>query len=455
MNTNNFFGTDGIRKRIGTRPLAQNDLPKLAHAIAQWLIHKFGTKAGLVITHDSRESSPWMKTTLLSTLLEYPFLIYDMHMAPTGAASWIVQTMPEVQCGLVITASHNPYYDNGIKIILKNEKITPRDQQLLSNLFFATQKSFTYSSFGTYFGENSLLDTYHKSLISKFRPNFLAGKTIVIDCANGAASTIAPKLFTQCGAHVITIHNKPNGKNINDHCGSLYPQETQKMVLKHNADIGFCFDGDGDRVVVINNNGQLKDGDNILGLLLENPLYKNQVEIVGTIMSNQSLQDYCYKKSIRFARTAVGDSHVLEYLHKKDLLLGGEPCGHIILNDHLPTSDGLYVALQVAHTCILLNNFSINQITKYPQASINIPYIQKVSLQSAKMKLILTKAQQSGARVIIRYSGTQPVLRIMVEAKTQELAQTTLHEIATKCKIIIGQKEIYDKKNKASELQRC
>jgi phosphoglucosamine mutase len=270
------------------------------------------------------------------------------------------------------------------------------------------------------------------SMKAFFKPNFLNNLKIVLDCANGATYKLAPAIFKYFGADVTAIFNEPNGTNINDNCGALHIENLTQTVLKHQAIAGFAFDGDGDRLISINKHGQVRDGDDVLFMLLGLPYYKDTPKVVGTVMSNQGLQNALTRIGKEFVRANVGDKHVAAILEKDGLLLGGEPSGHTILKDYLATGDGIFVALKIAESMILNQNFEMKSFAKYPQVLLNIPVARKQDLALDPFAKIISKheAQLCGGRALVRFSGTEKLLRIMTEAESLPLAQSVARDLA-------------------------
>lgn len=289
----NLFGTDGIRGTVGMYPMTIDQLPDLGHAIAQWICKKEAHNPVLLLGHDTRISCSLVKSALLSKLLLNPITIHDAYVLPTPAVYLLTKIDTTFHGGIIISASHNPFYDNGIKLVhAETGKLKTEDEQLIMS-FFNNQATTaaSYATLGTVYPFLDAAQQYLDYLASWFADNaFLVGKKIVLDCANGATSAIAPRLLTQLGAQVITIHHTPNGRNINDACGALHPEDAQRAVIEHRADAGFAFDGDGDRIIAINRHGEVKDGDDILALLSNHPRYSESNTLVGTIVSNYGLE---------------------------------------------------------------------------------------------------------------------------------------------------------------------
>jgi len=426
---NNIFGTDGIRKKVGQSPLTYSEIIKLGKAIAIWSMQTHGKTPKILLGHDTRESCFLIKAALKTGLLLWPVEIYDAQVLPTPALSAIMQQDKQFDVAIVITASHNPYEDNGIKIIdTKKGKLSLEDEQIIQDHFFSKKaETISYAHIGKEYLFTEGIHTYIDLVTNKFEKNFLHGLKIVLDCANGAASYVAPAIFSSLGADVVAIAKHPDGKNINNNCGSQSPQKIQKAVLKEHADIGFAFDGDGDRITAVTKDGQIKDGDDILSLLSQHPIYKQQPQIVGTILSNYGLQDYLKRQNQTLIRTNVGDKFVVQAMKEQNLLLGGEQSGHIILYDYLPVSDGIFTALRILETIQETQNIECTTFTKYPQVMTNIPVIKKKNLNASPIANIICAYKKSlnKGNIIVRYSGTENLLRVMVEAENNTIAQHT------------------------------
>lgn len=418
-----LFGTDGIRARVGTTPLTPHELVIFGAAVGAWITQQpNGSK--ILIAHDTRHSAALVKNCLKAGLLLYPVTLYDAGILPTPALFHQV-VQGDYDYGIMITASHNRYHDNGIKIITKKSgKLTTLEENLLTTFYTKNPFPPSYEALGTEHFAPNVADTYLASVAHFFPQRFLAGITLVIDCAQGAYASIAPDFLTSLGAHVITLSTTPDGKNINEDCGSLHPQKVQQAVIAHNAHLGFAFDGDGDRLIAIAQDGTCKDGDELLGFLLNHPAYKNEPAVVGTVLSNQGLAAHLEDQSKTLYRTPVGDKQVVEKMKNCGALLGGEPSGHLILRDFTDTSDGLFTLLRIVQTARITGNWNFKSFTKLPQVVLNVPVACKKDLATAPYTTIIAAQQEklSEGRVVVRYSGTEPLLRIMVEAATKEQA---------------------------------
>lgn len=414
---NSFFGTDGIRARIGTNLLTLESLPLLGTALAQWITQRYGSHPNVLLAHDTRNSCAFVKSALKSGLLLSNITVHDAQVLPTPAVFKLIEQNKQFHCGIIISASHNPFYDNGIKLIdARTGKLNQHDEQEICALFNAL-KPPTYTEFGNDIPFNNAQETYITQICSAFPSTLLANKIIALDCANGATSHVAPLIFKALGAQIITTNAAPNGANINHECGALYPQQLQELVLCKTADAGFAFDGDGDRVIMVNKHGHIKDGDDILALLLTHPLYQHTRSVVGTVMTNQGFETYLKKDNRTLIRVPVGDKYITERLEHDALLLGGEQSGHIIMRDYLPTGDGIFTALRVLQALQMTGNWHMNTFKKYPQILVNIPVRIKKDLTLQPLKTLIDQSSQllHTGRLLVRYSGTENLLRIMAE----------------------------------------
>lgn len=428
-----LFGTDGIRGPVGSGTFTREKLIQLGSSIARWALATWGPGASLLITQDTRISGDMIKACLKSGLLAHPVRVTDTFVLPTPAMAHFLKE-GAFHCALIISASHNPYYDNGIKIMkAESSKLSPQDE------FIITQYMNDYVEHIPAFSgtDTPLFDAsgrYRELVKSHFPEDMLRNIQVVLDTAHGATSFVAPLIFKELGAEVITLHQSPTGSNINEGCGSLYPQALQKAVIEHKAHVGFAFDGDGDRLIAVNHRGIVKDGDDILAVLLSHDAYAHTPEVVGTVMSNGGLAQFVTAREKRLTRTAVGDKYIAERLVKHNLVLGGEPSGHIILRDLLSTGDGILVALRLLETMLQQGNMTLESFTKYPQILCHIPVTCRKELTHEPIATMITQAEAAlqPGRVLVRYSGTEPVLRVMVEAESHALATKYCTELVNK-----------------------
>jgi phosphoglucosamine mutase len=380
---------------------------------------------------------------LQSILTQHGITVYDAQILPTPALAKLIQHDQRFACGMVISASHNAAHDNGIKIFdAQTGKISESDENLIEQLFSENNPLPSIKQFGVTHYWHDAQRTYINTVLRHFQPFFLRGVKIVIDCAHGATYHVAPRIFESLGAQTIIIGNAPSGNNINKQCGSTDLDQLKQTILIHKADIGFAFDGDGDRVVAVNRKGQTKDGDHILALLSEHPQFLLQKSIVGTVMSNEGLAKLLAEKNTKLLRTPVGDKYINQELTKKQLLLGGEQSGHIILKNYLHTGDGVFVALRMLEAMMHTNNWLINVFKPLPQCFANIPIKKKIPILEPFIQKIINlhKKTLPNGRILIRYSGTENILRVMTEDDYHKNAQATCTNLARELQLVLNEK---------------
>jgi len=430
------FGTDGVRGNAEQFPFTDSLLFILGRAIAQWAQLSYNkTNPKILIGADTRISGPRIKHALCQGMLAEGLTIYDADVLPTPGVYNVIFYEGSFDAGIVISASHNPYHDNGIKVFdARRSKLSSADEQKIVALF-EFLKSQTASIPGVDvqpIAYPQAVDFYIKKIKSYFTAGFLKKVKVVLDCANGATSAIAPAVFRDLGAEVITLAANPTGTNINAGCGALHPQSLADAVRENHAHCGFAFDGDGDRLIVVNRDGVVGDGDDVLVLLSQHPDYKTVPRLVGTIISNQGLQAYCQETGKAFIRTPVGDKFVSAKLEEEQLPLGSEPSGHVIVRDYLDTSDGIFVALKVLESIIATQNWEMKTFTKYPHVMINVAVEHKKDLTQQPFAQIIAEHEQKlgNGRLVVRYSGTENLLRVMTEAVSFDVAQAVAQDLA-------------------------
>lgn len=423
------FGTDGIRGNASTYPFTAATLYQLGRAIGVWAQKNANEKIPtILIGQDTRESCDRIKNALIKGLSCFAHIL-DGGVLPTPAVSRLTNEHCNIDTGIIISASHNAYQDNGIKILNRSgQKITNDDEKEIIQLFKTDQhqEKIETPQLSTW---SEAQFAYESSIIKKFPKQFLEGLTVVLDCAHGATSYCAPSIFTQLGAHVIAINAKPDGKNINYHCGTLHPKQLQQAVIEENALFGCAFDGDGDRVLLVNNKGELRNGDDILFLLAD---YLNLNVVVGTVMTNQGLEETFKKKGILLHRVPVGDKNIIQHLNRYNLSLGGEASGHIIIKDSTPTGDGIYIALECAYALSKSLNWNFPTFKKYPHIIVNTVIEQKQELKEEPYSSLIKhyESQLQNGRLFVRFSGTENVIRVMVETSSESEAQRIAQELS-------------------------
>ena len=426
-----YFGTDGIRGHVNSSKINGDMFFKFGLAAGKYFTNLKKNKQTAIIAKDTRLSGYALEPALVSGLASAGMHVYTLGPLPTNGLAMLTKSM-NANLGIMITASHNLFYDNGLKLFGPDGlKLSDKIQKKIEDLI--DSKVEKYLSKPTLLGRVKRLETgtdeYIKILKKNIPKNFrLKNMKIVLDCANGAGYKSAPKMIKSLGAKLIVIGDKPNGFNINENCGSTYPNKLQKSVKRHKAHLGISLDGDADRVIMCDEKGSIVDGDQIIAALALQWKKKKILKggVVGTLMSNYGLEKFFKKKNIRFIRSDVGDRYVKEVMQKKKFNLGGEQSGHIILGKFATTGDGLLVALEVIQALnkkIKASDF-FDVFEKIPQILKNI-YIKEDNLlkkSSTKKAIKIAKRLIKGeGRILVRKSGTEPKIRIMGESKNKVL----------------------------------
>lgn len=434
MKKNIVFGTDGIRGRAEEHPFTQEALYQIGGAIGHWAARKYKRfHPRILIAADPRSSGTRIKQQLITGLLTQPLDIIDGFIMPTPAVAQLISQDNSFDLGIVISASHNSYKDNGIKFFdFSTCKLLPEDERELIDCINSYTLQEGSSSIGKQSFWKEARQCYADNFNQYFKKDFLSGISIALDCANGATSGIAKPIFEHFGAQVVALADTPDGKNINDGCGTLHPEFLRNYISQNSIDIGFSFDGDGDRIICINRDGVVKDGDDILYLLTQHSKYKHSQEVVGTVMSNSGFEDLLKEEGKQFIRTAVGDKHIFAVLKQKSLPIGGEVSGHLIARDYLGTGDSIFIALRVLESLIQNNNWDVKTFNKKPQVLLNIPIVQRDDLAKECYQEIISTYDKKlkNGRSLIRFSGTEDVLRVMIEDVEQDHAHKIAQELA-------------------------
>ncbi len=430
-----LFGTDGVRGVAGvdlTEKLAHDLAVAAAHVLTD--IGEFaGHKPKAIIGQDSRESGSYLEKAIATGLANSGIDVYQVGVLPTPAVSYLVTEMG-ADLGVMISASHNPASDNGIKFFARDGKklADSVEAQIEAQLAKAWQPN---TEPGQIINDASAREKYISHLLKTISSNF-SGLKIVVDCANGAASFVAPEVLRRAGAEVISIFDQPNGKNINENCGSTHLENLIAKVKSEGADIGIAHDGDADRVLAIDHQGNVIDGDYVLGILAEHTELPTK-QVVGTVMTNLGLIRALEKKGIGFVATAVGDRYVLEEMLANGHTLGGEQSGHIIMRKFAITGDGILTALHLISEMVQRKK-SLAELAsfmvRYPQVLINVKGVAKDKLAGNQVvqneiSRIESELGNSG-RVLLRASGTEPVIRVMIEAESNEKAEQFAQSLA-------------------------
>jgi phosphoglucosamine mutase len=437
-----YFGTDGIRGRVNSKHINGDMFFKFGLAAGKYFTNLKKKKQTAIIAKDTRLSGYTLEPALVSGLTSAGMHVFTMGPMPTNALAMLTKSM-NANLGIMITASHNQFYDNGLKLFgpdglkLSNkieneiEKLIDRDikKHLTDNTLLGRVKRLES-------GTDNYIRIIKKRINKKIN---LKNLKIVIDCANGASYKAAPQLFRSLKAKIILIGNKPNGFNINKNCGSTYPQILQKKVKQYKADLGISFDGDADRIIMCDEKGAIIDGDQIIAAIAMQWKKKKILKggVVGTLMSNYGLEKFFKQKNIKFIRANVGDKYVKELMQKYKFNLGGEQSGHIILGKYATTGDGLLVALETVKALnekMKASTF-FNVFKKTPQILENVKCKKENILNDPKIKKLirLSKEKIKGqGRILVRKSGTEPLIRVMGESDNINLLKIVLKKITQK-----------------------
>ncbi len=436
--TRKYFGTDGVRGAVGTYPITAEFMLKLGWAVGMVLAGKGGSR--VVVGKDTRLSGYMFESALEAGLSAAGADVFLLGPMPTPAIAYLTRTM-HADAGIVISASHNPYYDNGVKFFSAEGKKLPDEvelaieEQLDKEMHTVAPKDL---------GKAERMGDAEGRYIEFCKSTYpmgqnLVGYKVVVDCAHGATYQVAPSVLDELGAEVITIGTEPDGLNINQDCGATNPQNLRAEVLRQGADFGIALDGDGDRVIMVDHNSEVVDGDQLLFIIAEHRQRTGTSlgTVVGTVMSNLGLEKALTSQGIDFTRAKVGDRYVMEILERSGWLLGGESSGHIICLDRTTTGDGIVSALQVL-AAMRATGKSLqelkNGMTKYPQTLINVRTDKDMDVdQAPRIQEAVQEAESELAgsgRVLLRPSGTEPLIRVMVEGEDKQQVRQVAERIA-------------------------
>jgi len=429
-----LFGTDGVRDVAHEGYMKPENVFKLGRAYGRFLA-KNGVKMQVLIGRDTRESGEEIESALTEGMLVEGVDVYRAGILTTPAVSLLVREMG-FGGGVVISASHNPFFYNGIKFFSDNgEKLPENEEEEIEQIFF---EGFGRSiSKGGVQREVDGVSEYLELVKKRVSLGLSTRYRVVLDCANGATFEIAPALLREYGMEVVVVSVEPDGKNINDGCGSMVPLFVLNRVKEHEADIGFAFDGDGDRIVIADRYGNVLDGDNIMLLLARYFDILGELRnrmVVGTVMSNMGFEDALERENIILERVKVGDKYVWAKMKEKNALLGGEQSGHIIINGPVVTGDGVLTGL---YFLVAMEKMGLEAayFDRYPQKLLNITVENKEVIKSEEFSgYILRLLDRISGRILIRPSGTEPVVRIMVEDRSEAVVDETIGEIVEKIK---------------------
>jgi len=440
-----YFGTDGIRGRVGETPITPDFVMRLGYAAGRVLTGldsqlAKGEHPSVLIGKDTRISGYMLESALQAGLAAAGVDVLLTGPMPTPAVAYLTRAL-RAQAGIVISASHNPYEDNGIKFFSAQGAKLPDEVELAIEAALDTSMQVMESArLGKARRINDAAGRYIEFCKSTF-PNAmdLRGMRIVLDCAHGATYHVAPPVFHELGAEIIVIGNQPDGLNINHECGSTHPEALCKAVLEHQADLGIAFDGDGDRVLMVDNKGQLLDGDQLLYIIAMHRQQRDRLSggVVGTLMTNLALEHALTKAAIPFARAKVGDRYVLEMLVENNWQIGGENSGHILCLDKHSSGDGIISALQVLHALRAGGETLAElgaRLVLYPQVLINVKIEKRLDLENNVVLQDAVRAAEAelngSGRVLLRASGTEPKIRVMVEGSARSQVQSLAESLA-------------------------
>lgn len=433
-----YFGTDGVRGKTN-EGLTLDMALKIGRYLG-WYYSRNKEQARILIGRDTRLSGEMFELALAAGATAEGANVYLLGVCPTPAVSYLV-SQDDFDCGIMISASHNPYYDNGIKVFNHEGKKMEEDLLLEIEAYMDDKIELplaTGEKVGQYFNWSDGL-TLYKNWLKRIVPVNLKGMKIGIDTANGSATATAEEVLTDLGAEVFAINNQPNGININYHCGSTHPESLQEYIKTNNLDLGLAFDGDADRLIAVNSEGELVNGDYILYILgnyLKNQDRLNRNMVVTTVMANLGLYKALEASNIDYVQTPVGDKYVFEEMEKENYYLGGEQSGHIIFYENAVTGDGLLTALKLLEA-LKNSDKTVQELSEdlfiYPQLLINVPVKDKEAVMSnEKVREIIAQIEKKlggEGRILVRPSGTEQLIRVMAEARTDELCAEYVGEV--------------------------
>ena len=435
-----YFGTDGIRGEVGQFPITPDFVLKLGSAFGSALVkHDAGHKPTVIIGKDTRISGYMLETALVAGCTAAGVNVVQTGPLPTPAIAYLTRAL-RLDGGVMISASHNVYSDNGIKFFAEGGVKLSDDMELAVEAELEKDlRTLPSSQLGRARRIEGAADRYIEFCKSTFPSHSdLRGLKLVVDTANGAGYGVAPKVFHELGAQVVSIGDEPNGYNINEKCGATYTKTLQAAVLQHEADYGIALDGDGDRLMMVDKNGKVYDGDSLIYVIAKARAREgiNIGGVVGTVMTNMAMEIALKEQGVDFCRAKVGDRYVLEQLNQRGWLIGGEASGHILCMDKHNTGDGIISALQVLAALQILNQDLATVCADwqpYPQTMINVRIQKGQKWQEASKDVLaeVEKELEGKGRVVLRASGTEPVVRVMVEARQADWAREGAERIAS------------------------
>lgn len=445
MSKRKLFGTDGIRGKANVFPMTGEVAFSLGRAVTEHFknVHTTRKKPLIIVGKDTRLSCYMLEQAFSAGVCSQGGEVILTGPLPTPGIAFVTKSM-RADVGVMISASHNPYYDNGIKIFDASGLKLPDDVELKLEKMILDPSDIPVMTNGDLGNATRLREVFGRYLVhckAALDERFdMEGMRVVLDCANGAGYKITPMMFRELGAEVFCLGVSPNGTNINEECGSLHPTKAKNKVVEHRADLGVCLDGDADRCLIIDEKGKVVDGDVLIGLfaklLLDEGVLKKGDTVVGTIMTNLGLENYLKGLGLKLHRTKVGDRYIIEYMEKNKCVLGGEPSGHVIFRQKATTGDGALAALKMVE-CMRFYKKTVSEltgdVTLYPNILQNVVVKEKPPLDENKkiqktLKEVESELGKKG-RVVLRYSGTEPKCRVMVEGEDKTLVEKVCDQL--------------------------
>jgi len=433
-----LFGTDGVRGKAGKKVSAINTM-RLAMATGIYF-KQFAKTNKILVGKDTRRSGYMIENALVSGLTAVGFDVIQIGPMPTPAIAFLTENM-RCDAGIMISASHNPYYDNGIKFFdAEGNKLNREEEEQIEKIFEDDKRIDEAQATGKQIGKSKRIDDVIGRYIVHIKNSFpkrltLSGMRIVIDCANGAGYIVGPTILQELGAEVVVIGNEPDGFNINEGCGAMHPENLAKVVLDKRADIGIALDGDADRLVMVDEQGEVIDGDKLMGVLAVHLKEQGELKgdgMVATVMSNQGLDIYLASHGLKLYRSDVGDKNVVKLMQEKGINFGGEQSGHIIFSDYAKTGDGISSALQALAYLVSSGkkaSEAFNPYRSYPQMLVNLLVDEKRPFDEIEgLDALKKKVESAGMRHLFRYSGTENKVRLLLEGEDEKVLEAMMDE---------------------------
>ncbi|WP_456431919.1 phosphoglucosamine mutase [Nitratifractor sp.] len=444
-----LFGTDGVRGKAGVKVTAP-----VAMRLAMATGIRFRPQARtnkILVGKDTRRSGYMIENAIVSGLTAVGYDVIQIGPMPTPAVAFLTENM-RCDAGIMISASHNPYYDNGVKFFdAKGMKLAKEIEEEIEAIYRDEEAIAAAQVTGKKIGKSKRIDDVEGRYIVHIKNSFpreltLSGLRIVVDCANGAGYRVAPTVLSELGADVVVLGDEPNGFNINEGCGAMHPGYLAREVLRYRADVGVALDGDADRLVMVDERGEVIDGDKLLGVLavyLQSQGKLRNDGMVATVMSNQALNDYLQRHGITLYRSAVGDKNVVEMMQEHDLNFGGEQSGHIIFSDFAKTGDGISSALQALAYLVSTGkraSEAFNPFDLYPQKLLNLTVSRKTPLEELEgLAALRREIDEAGMRHLFRYSGTENKIRLLLEGNDERTLDAMMQRVEAFFRKELGQ----------------